>query len=116
MDQKEGVDRQGQPWVGFDYAALDLPEFLHNAEFRHFVAALEHMAQGIALEMFMTVLARHDSREIKAFEMKIHDMSDRRIGEELQVDHKTAQRWYQGVMATIREISPLGRDGSRTGT
>ena len=109
-----GTDRQGQPWVGFDFAALDLPEFLHDPTFRHFVEALDHMARGIALDMFATVLANHSPDQIKAFVLHIQGKNDREIGKSLNnIDHKTAKRWYEDVKATIQLISPLGRDSKQ---
>ena len=107
---QSGVDRQGQPWTGFDFATLDLPEVLHNPTFRHFVEALDHMARGIALDMFVTVLANHCPDQITAFVLHVQGKSDHEIGKRLNnVDHKTAKRWYEDVKATIRLISPLGR-------
>lgn len=106
FDVQQGTDRQGQPWTGFDFAALDLPEFLHNSTFRHFVEALDHMARGIALDMFVTVLANHRLEQIKAFVMHIQGHTDREIGESLNNDdHKTVKRWYEEVTATIRKES-----------
>lgn len=111
-EQQHGVDHARQPWTGFDYSVLDLPEFLCSPTFRHFVEALDHMALGIAMEMLVTVLARHQVEELRAFEMSMRKISDRDIGKELGIDHKTAKRWYEGVTSTIRSVSPLGR-GSR---
>lgn len=114
FDVQRGVDRQGQPWIGFDFTALDLPEFLHNHTFRHFVEALDHMARGIALGMFVTVLANHSQDQIKAFVLHVQGKNDREIGKSLNnVDHKTAKRWYENVKATIRLNSPLGRQNSK---
>lgn len=114
INAQRGTDRQGQPWVGFDFAALDLPEFLHDPTFRHFVEALDYMARGIALDMFVTVLANHSPDQIKAFVLHGQGKNDREIGKSLNnVDHKTAKRWYEDVQATIRLISPLGQDSKQ---
>lgn len=117
LGTQSGTDRQGQSWVGFDFSALDLPEFLHNPTFRHFVEALDHMARGIALDMFVTVLANHQLEQIKAFVMHIQGYTDREISKSLNnVDHKTVKRWYEKVTATLRTVAPLGhgRDQART--
>ncbi|MDD5677080.1 MAG: hypothetical protein PHW60_03690 [Kiritimatiellae bacterium] len=106
---QQGVDHQGQSWVGFDFSALNDHENFNDPAFRRFIEALDFMARGIALEMFVTVLARHDHAQMKAFEMHMRKMSDHQIGDELHVDHKTAKRWYEDLMATVREISPMGR-------
>lgn len=109
-DPQRGMARSGEVWSGFDYSTIDLPEFLHDGSFRHFVEALGHMARGIALAMFVTVLANHRSEQIKAFVMHMQKMSDREIADSLGVDHKTVKRWYEEVIATIHLVSPLGRD------
>lgn len=115
LDTQRGMAPSGEGWAGFDYAALDLPEFLHDASFRRFVEMFDHMARGIALDMFVTVLTNHKQEQIKAFIMHMKKISDREIGESLSVDHKTVKRWYEEIMETIRVVSPLGRASRQTG-
>jgi DNA-directed RNA polymerase specialized sigma24 family protein len=105
----------GEGWSGFDYAVLDSPEFLNDTSFRRFVEVLDHMAVGIALDMFVTVLANHRPEQIKAFVMHMKKTSDREIAESLGIDHKTVKRWYEEIMETIRAVSPLGHESKQSG-
>ena len=115
MGAQNGVDREGSAWVGFDYSLLDDPGSDNDPAFHTFMVALDYLAHKIAAEMFFTTLARHDFRQIKAYEMHMRSATDRQIGTGLGVDHKTAQRWYADVAATIRGISSLGRGAKQDG-
>jgi hypothetical protein len=105
---QSGTDREGNPWVSFDYASLDIHEIIKDPAFRRFLAYLDYTAHRIAADMFLSAMARHEFTQLKAYELHVRGLSDRQIGDELGIDHKTARRWYEDVGATIREVAPLG--------
>lgn len=112
---RQGVGRDGQPFVGFDYSALDKPEFLGDPSFRRFIQVIDSMAEGMALHIVVMILTNHSTEQIKAFVMHIHGLRDREIGRRLNIDHHTSKKWHEGVKDTIRRHSPMGSEPEQAG-
>ena len=72
---------------------------------------LERTWSRILMTTVMNILQRLmilPPEDLQAFAMHWKKYSDRKIGELLGIDHKTAKKKYQSVFAKIREASPAG--------